>query len=161
MTSVAAMQPFQTFLDEHRAGVLAFLRAMVGPDAAEDCFQETFIAALRHYDELDADNPRAWLLRVARNKAIDHFRLRARSPVPTEKLDEIPAPSEPDDDPELWRRVAALPEKQRAAVALRFVSDLRFKDVGAAMETSEEAARRNVHEGLKRLLAEIESEERG
>lgn len=160
MTSVAATQPFQAFLDEHRFGVLAFLRAMVGPDEAEDCFQETFIAALRHYDEIDVANARPWLLKIARNKAIDHFRARSRRPLPVEHLPEVAVDRPADGDPELWRRVAGLPEKQRAAVALRFVADLRFREVGAAMDTSEEAARRNVHEGLKRLRAEIESEER-
>ena len=45
------LPPFQAFLDEHRGPVLAFLRSMVGPDDADDCFQETFIvsdARLRH-----------------------------------------------------------------------------------------------------------------
>jgi DNA-directed RNA polymerase specialized sigma24 family protein len=47
--------------------------------------------------------------------------------------------------------VRDLPDKQRVAVACRFVLDLAYRDIGEVMETSEEAARRNVHEGLKRL----------
>ena len=50
--------------------------------------------------------------------------------------------------------VARLPDKQRTALALRFVADLAYAEIAAAMETSEEAARRNVHEGLKRLREE-------
>lgn len=154
MTTVAAPKPFQTFLDEHRTAVLAYLRATVGPQAAEDCFQETFVAALRNYEGLDAESPRAWLLTIARNKAVDHFRARKRSPVPSDRLPEIADSSAvPDEgpDPELWARVADLPEKQRSAIALRFVGDLPYREVGQAMDTSEEAARRNVHEALKKL----------
>jgi RNA polymerase sigma factor (sigma-70 family) len=55
----------------------------------------------------------------------------------------------------IWRLVAALPPKQRAAVALRFVCDLPHREIAAALGTSEEAARRNVHEGIKQLRLEL------
>ena len=58
------------------------------------------------------------------------------------------------DDGDLWSAVAALPDKQRTAVALRFIADSAYAEIAAAMETSEPAARRNVHEGLKRLRKE-------
>ena len=53
----------------------------------------------------------------------------------------------------IWAAVAQLPPGQRAAVVLRFAVDLRYREVGEALGTSEEAARRNVHEGLKKLRA--------
>jgi RNA polymerase sigma factor (sigma-70 family) len=152
MDSVAEREPFQTFLDEHRAAVLGFLRAMVGPHDADDAFQETFMAALRNYENLDGSNPRAWVMTIARNKAIDLHRARKRRPVPRgDDLPDVAAPTPAERDPELWAAVAELPDKQRAAVALRFAADLRYRDVAAAMDTSEEAARRNVHEGLRKL----------
>src|SRR5688572_28644411 len=156
MESVASRDPFQRFLDEHRAPVLAFLRSMVGPVDADDCFQETFMAALRAYETLDGDNPRAWVMTIARNKAIDHYRAAGRRPVP--KGDDLPdraAPPRPEADPDLWREVAALPERQREAVALRFAADLRYREIAGAMDTSEEAARRSVHEGLKKLRERV------
>ena len=151
MASVASRDPFQTFLDEHRGPVLGFLRAMVGSVDADDCFQETFMAALRNYESLDGANPRAWVMTIARNKAIDHHRGRARRAVPKADLPEVAAPGPPEREPELWAAVAELPDKQRAAVALRFAADLRYREVAAAMEITEEAARRNVHEGLRKL----------
>ena len=54
-------------------------------------------------------------------------------------------------EPELWREVAGLPAKQRAALLLRFAGDLAYREIGEAMDTSEEAARRNVLEGLRKL----------
>jgi RNA polymerase sigma factor (sigma-70 family) len=57
-------------------------------------------------------------------------------------------------DPDLWARVRELPAKQRSAISLRYVLDAGYEEISAAMGTSEEAARRNVHEGLKRLRRE-------
>ena len=61
-----SLPPFQTLLDEHADDVWRALRAMIGAQAAEDCFQETFLAALLAYPRLRADSsPRAWLLTIA------------------------------------------------------------------------------------------------
>ena len=60
-----------------------FLVATAGPDEADDCFQETWIAALRAYPRLRrADNLRGWLLKIAQRKAIDAHRARGRRAVP-------------------------------------------------------------------------------
>lgn len=145
--------PFQRFFDEQAPAVLAFLRAMVGREEAEECMQDTFLAALRAYDRFDGRHPRAWVLAIARRKAIDFHRASARRTEPLEDPDLLPA-AEPvvnGDGGEVWAEVAALPPKQRAALLLRFALDLRYREVGAAMGCSEQAARRSVHEGLSRL----------
>jgi RNA polymerase sigma factor (sigma-70 family) len=158
------LPPFQSFLDEHRRPVLSFLRSMVGPSDADDCFQETFIAAMRAYDRLDGEHPRAWVMTIARRKAIDHHRARKRRPEPRDELPEQPTSDLHPSDSEtgLWRAVAELPPKQRAAVSLRYAADLDYAEVAAALECSQEAARRSVHEGLKRLRtsAALETEDR-
>jgi DNA-directed RNA polymerase specialized sigma24 family protein len=59
-------------------------------------------------------------------------------------------------DGDRWKAVRELPAKQRTAVALRFVADAAYGEISTAMGTSEEAARRNVHEGLKRLRREYQ-----
>lgn len=155
----SGQRPFQVFLDEHRSAVLAFLRAMVGPVDADDCFQETFMAALRGYQSLDGSNPRAWVMTIARNKAIDHHRASRRRAVPRgDDLPEVPAPQPARADRELWAEVGALPDRQREAVALRFAADLRYREIAQAMGSSEEAARRSVHEGLKKLRERVVKE---
>lgn len=152
------LPPFQVLLDSHGADVHRFLVAAVGPSEADDCFQETCIAALRAYPKLShGDNLRAWLLRIAQRKAIDAHRARARRPLPVEELPERAgeaAPPSPNGQV-VWARVRALPEKQRMAVFLRAAADLSYSDVAEALECSQDAARRNVHEGLKRLREEM------
>jgi RNA polymerase sigma factor (sigma-70 family) len=153
--------PFQTFLENHKDAVYRFLVFSVGPDAADDCLQETFIAALRAYPRLeDGSNLRAWVLTIAHRKAIDAHRGRSRRPVPAADLPDRPAPAPELPDPGLWKSVGELPPKQRAAIVLRFVSDLSFRDVGRILDTSEAAARQNVHEGLAHLRTEYSDDER-
>jgi RNA polymerase sigma factor (sigma-70 family) len=140
-------------MDEHRTDVYRFLRASVGPHDADDAFQETFIAALRAYPRLRAgSNLRGWLFTIAHRKALDSHRARSRRAVPVEQLPEtIGEPLLNGGEPELWRAVGDLPPKQRVAVLLRFAGDLAYREIGMATGTTEEAARRNVHEGLKKL----------
>ena len=148
--------PFQRFLDAHREDVWRFLVAAVGRDAADDCFQETFMAAMRAYPKTRIDNPRAWVLTIAHRKALDHHRARGRRAVPVGAVPDVPAAPDPEPtDDGVWERVADLPPKQRAALLLRFAADLSHREVAAAMGTSEEAARRSAHEGLKRLREEL------
>ena len=148
----ANLPPFQRLLEEHRTDVLRFLVASVGRQAAEDCFQETFLSALRAYPDLrDAANLRGWLLTIATRKALDHWRGERRRPVPVEEVPERPAPQAPDDDPELWRAVRTLPPMQRAAVIQRYVLDLPYAQVAEALGVSEDAARANAYEGRKKL----------
>jgi RNA polymerase sigma factor (sigma-70 family) len=152
---VSELPPFQALIDEHAAEVMAVLRGAVGRTDADDCFQETFLAALRAYPKLgDAGNMRGWLITIAHRKAIDHHRARGRRPVPVAEVAEVPV-TDPEPGDGIWTAVGALPPKQRAAVTLRFTSDLPHAEIAAALGCSPEAARRSLHEGLKRLRKEL------
>lgn len=173
------LPPFQALLDEHAADVMAVLRGAVGRADAEDCFQETFLAALRAYPKLGDDrNLRGWLLTIAHRKAIDHHRANGRRPLAVgdaaqieaggmdgldsgrPRRDGTPAGGTPPVEDAvaedgIWELVGALPPKQRAAVALRYGSDLPHAEIATALGCSPEAARRSLHEGIKRLRAEL------
>jgi DNA-directed RNA polymerase specialized sigma24 family protein len=154
---VTHLPPFQTLIDEHAADVIAVLRGAVGRVDAEDCFQETFLSALRAYPKLkDGRNLRGWLITIAHRKAVDHHRARGRRPVPVAEVAEVaisgPLPSDGDG---IWTAVGALPPKQRAAVALRYACDLPHNEIADALGCSPEAARRSLHEGMKRLRKEL------
>ena len=150
------LPPFQATLDAHHDAVARFLVATVGAEEAEDCLQETLLAALRAYPRLRAgSNLRAWLLTIARNKALDAHRARRRLPVPVGHAEPGGASELVDGaDEELWAAVQELPPKQRAAVVLRFVNDLPHRDIAAVLGCSEAAARRSLHEGLGKLREE-------
>jgi RNA polymerase sigma factor (sigma-70 family) len=152
------LPPFQALLDAHRADVYRFLVATAGPADADDAFQETWIAALRAYPKLGrADNLRAWLFRIAQNKAIDAHRANARRAIPVAAVPERASPppgAAAGSEPELWARLRELPRKQRTAVFCRAVLGMPYAELAVLLESSEDAARRNVHEGLKRLREE-------
>ena len=155
----AGPPPFQVFLDDNRDAVWRFLVSSVGPSDAEDCFQETFISALRAYPRLRADsNLRAWVLTIAHRKALDCHRGRARRALPVSDVETLtPAPATAPSRPtrELWDAVRELPPRQRSAVVLRFRADLAHREIAAAIGCSEDAARRSLHEGLQKLRAEV------
>jgi RNA polymerase sigma factor (sigma-70 family) len=154
------LPPFQNLLDAHARDVHRFLVASLGPVEADDVYQETWLAALRAYPSLtDTSNLKGWLFTVAHRKAIDHVRARARRATPVAEPADLPRAPAADAvagvaDEDLWAAVAALPDKQRTALALRFIADSAYAEIATAMEISEPAARRNVHEGLKRLREE-------
>lgn len=153
-----ALPAFQTLLDLHGPDVHRFLVAHVGAVDADDCYQETWIAALRAYPRLaHAENLRGWVLTIASRKAIDCVRARRRAPVAVAAVPERAGAVEADgaaQDP--WVAVRALPGKQRTAIALRYALDADYALIAASMGISEDAARRNVHEGLKRLRRDYE-----
>lgn len=134
-----------------------FLVASVGREAAEDCFQETFLAALKAWPRLrKGSNERAWVMTIAHRKAMDHHRARVRTPVPVERLPEIAVDAVlPEGDGDAWARVRTLPPKMKAALLLRYAGDLTHAEVALALDCSEDAARRSAHEGLKRLRKEL------
>jgi len=154
---VSELPPFQALIDDHAADVMAVLRGAVGRVDADDCFQETFLSALRAYPKLrDAGNLRGWLITIAHRKAVDHHRARGRQPVPVAELAaEAAAVTDPEPGDGIWTAVGALPPKQRAAVTLRYASDLPHAEIAAALGCSPAAARRSLHEGVKRLRKEL------
>ena len=153
------LPPFQRLLDEHGRDVYGFLVASVGRSDADDCYQETWLAALRAYPQLrHAGNLRGWLLTIAARKALDLHRRRRRAPLtlasPEEALAAEPAAADSRLSDDLWTAICGLSPKQRAAVVLRHLLGADYATVAATLATSEAAARRNVHEGLKRLREE-------
>ncbi|HEX3452354.1 MAG TPA: RNA polymerase sigma factor [Solirubrobacteraceae bacterium] len=159
--SAAQPPPFQAFLDAQREVVWRYLVATVGATEADDCFQETFVSALRAYPRLRADSDlRAWVLTIAHRKALDALRARARRAQPVADVAAIDsrrtAAVAGESDGELWRAVGALPARQRSAVVLRYVADLAHRDIASAIGCSEDAARRSLHEGLTKLRKVVE-----
>lgn len=149
------LPPFQRLLDAHGADLHRFCLAQAGPHHGPDCFQEAIVSALRAYPGLQDDrNLRGWLFTIAHHKVLDHHRATARRPVPVPDLPER-AVAATAADGDVWAAVALLPDKQRGAIALRYLGDLPYADIGAVLGCSEAAARQNVRAGLAALRQEV------
>jgi RNA polymerase sigma factor (sigma-70 family) len=153
-----SLEPFQAVAERHAVDVWRFCASQVGVEREDDCCEETMLAALEAYPTLrDPGAVRTWLLRLAARKALDAHRAAARDPVPDPEVDPGSAdPTEPADSG-VFCLVRRLPEKQRVAVSYRVVADLTYREIGALMDTTQAAARRNVHEALKTLRRRLEA----
>ena len=70
---------FNRLVAIHQNAVYGFSMSLTRqPSVADDVTQETFISAFRSISKMRGDNVRAWLLRIARNKAYDYFRRQKR-----------------------------------------------------------------------------------
>jgi RNA polymerase sigma factor (sigma-70 family) len=144
--------PFERFLSEQGGPVMRFLLVAVGPEHADDVYQEVFLSALRAYPRVRDDGRLdRWILTIASRAAIDHHRRRARRAVPTDALPDTPVHDPEPGDAALWSAVRALPPKQRVAVVLRHVLDRPYDEIAEALGSSVEAARASVHAGLTTL----------
>lgn len=148
-------QPFERTVTVHGDTVLRVCRAVLGPGPdADDAWSETFLAALTAWPELDeATNVEAWLVRVAHRKAIDVTRARRRHAIPTDRLPERPSTiGVPGGDRgEVWAAVAALPERQRLAIAYHYLGGLPHAQTAELIGGTAEAVRRAAADGMKQL----------
>lgn len=157
--AVMAIPPFERFYETHKLEVLTFLRRRAGRDRADDLFQETFLRALRAYNRLEhGEHLRAWVLTIAANALVD----AARRERPTMEL--VIEPGGEDARPafeELAPLTDGLPPKERAAVVLRYGYALGYDEIGAALGSTETAARQAASAGVRRLRQEkLEKEAR-
>jgi RNA polymerase sigma factor (sigma-70 family) len=149
MMEAVRVPPFERFYEDQQGPVLAALRGMLGREAAEDAFQETFLRALRAYPTLKhGRHLRAWALAIARNVAVDVLR---KSRVTSAEIPDLESVDEPLPYEELRSLTAGLPQKERAAVFLRYGYDLSYEDIGNALGSSAEAARQAASSGVRRL----------
>lgn len=148
----AAIPPFETFYEAHKTEVLRFLGRRLGRDRAEDAFQDTFLKALRAYPRLEhGDHLRAWVLTIASRIVLDDVRKRKpQGELPELATEESWRPA----FEELAPLTEQLPPKERAAVVLRYGYDLGYDEIGAALGSTEAAARQAASAGVRRLRKE-------
>jgi RNA polymerase sigma factor (sigma-70 family) len=147
--------PFEQIVTEHGPTVLRVCRAVLGPHDADDGWSETFLAAMRAYPDLPPGaNIEAWLVTIAKHKAIDQHRASARRPTPVDEVPERAAPAHERDD-DLWSALQTLPMKQREAIAYHHLAGLPYAQVATILGNSEAAARRAAADGMKTLRTRL------
>ena len=163
---------FETLIETFHDEIYRYLWRMLNDasrsdaaDEAHDLAQEVFLRAYRAYPRLHADsNVRAWLYKIATNCAYSAFEREGRKSgraVPL--LDEHDGvPDELDLQPdmqflveekmgEIRAAIGELPAKQRAAFLMRYLHELEYTYIAEALNCSEDSARANVYQALKRL----------
>lgn len=126
-------QSFEEIVEQHGGTVLRVWRVIVGVHDADDAWSETFLAALRAYPDLPNDaSAEAWLVSMVHRTAASVLSARMHQPAPAGRAREVPGdPGEEDGD--LWRAVAALPEKQRLAMAYHDIAGLARAEVAGIL----------------------------
>jgi RNA polymerase sigma-70 factor (ECF subfamily) len=165
---------FHELVERHQGPLLGAIRGRLpDPEAARDVFQETWVRALERLSSLrEPRRLRSYLVSIAFNLCRERGRGR-----PGASLEEaLAAGAAPPLDPgapvgeELERTeelarvraaVAALPPRQRQVVELRAAADLSHADIARVLGITEENARANLYQGLKRLRAVLRGSEDG
>jgi RNA polymerase sigma-70 factor (ECF subfamily) len=147
--------------------VLGYLRRFVPRDDAEDVLQRVFYELWRNSDRFDpARSLEAWILGIARKRAIDHLRRGHGNVVPIEELRDITG----EDGRELADRFARanevrralqrLPAEQREVLALAYFADCTQTEIAARLGLPLGTVKARMFRGLRRL-ADLLRLERG
>jgi RNA polymerase sigma-70 factor (ECF subfamily) len=166
---------FETLIERYHDEIYRYLWRMLGPATAtdrtdraieaQDLTQEVFVRAYRAFGRLRRDSHhRAWLYKIATNcayTALKRGRRHAAANVPLEDQAHLltgGADASPDrqlllteTSARLRGAILALPPQQQAAVIMRHLQDLPYAEIAQALDCSQDSARANVYQGLRRL----------
>lgn len=154
--------PFDEFVRREFEAVLALALALLrDEDDAVEVAQETMLRAFERWDDVSVlDRPGAWARRVALNLVTDRLRSRTRRHRLLERLRAVRAPDRPvapldDRDERFWVEVAALGQRQRAAVVLRYVDDLSVVEIAEVLQVPEGTVKSDLSRGRARLASRL------
>ena len=150
---------FETLYELNVQPVFAFLRARAPRELAEDLTAETFCRAYQHIGRYEWRGApyRAWLMRIARNLLIAHWRSKASGEHLSEDLEPIAA-AHLDLDPTDQMAAAAvvellgqLPSRHREVIELRFLEEHSVAETAVVLDLTEEAVRALTLRAMKAL----------
>ncbi|MFC9649388.1 RNA polymerase sigma factor [Streptomyces sp. NPDC056937] len=162
---------FRTVYRAVHPRLLGYLRTLVGEPDAEDVASEAWLQIARDLDRFtgDADRFRGWAARIARNRALDHIRMRGRRPAIGADETELTGKAADSDTADeamealatgrTMALIARLPQDQAEAVVLRVVVGLDAKTAAKALGKRPGAVRTAAHRGLKRLAELIDADD--
>lgn len=160
---------FRTVYRTVHPRLLGYVRTLV-PDAdAEDVASEAWLQIARDLSRFtgDADRFRGWAARIARNRALDHLRMRGRRPAvgaDESELAGMPAGADTADEAlealgtgRTMALISRLPRDQAEAVVLRVVVGLDAKSAAQVLGKRSGAVRTAAHRGLRKLAELLEA----
>jgi RNA polymerase sigma-70 factor (ECF subfamily) len=165
-TTAEPRDHFAEVYDEHVWHVYGFFGYRVkSRHEAEDLTQLTFERALRAWKRFDPNRASAltWLLAIARNLLIDHY--RRSGPVPVDPLDDLPELVGSAEDPgiglapDLERALETLGDRDREIIALRYGGDLTGPEIAEITGLTLGNVQQILSRSLRRLRAQLEGED--
>ena len=148
---------FTRFVREHTAELLRTGYLLTGDGgAAEELVQDTLVRLFPKWHLVaQADVPLAYVRRSLANGFVNHTRRASRREfaveILPEDIDHHDSPGQLDDRDEIWTMLRTLPDRQRAALVLRYFHDLPDDEIGAALGCREGTVRSLVSRGLAAL----------
>jgi RNA polymerase sigma-70 factor (ECF subfamily) len=160
----------------HCASLMRYLQRLVRSDhLAEELHQQTWTSTLEHLDRFDAGSGgggfKAWLYRIATNKAHDHWRARVREKSVKQSLTLITEETGPDAshrlegaeaETSLRAAIELLPENQKQVLLLRYYGNLKFVEIAQMLGCPLNTALGRMHKAmihLRELLSEPQNVE--
>jgi RNA polymerase sigma-70 factor (ECF subfamily) len=157
---------FEHAYDENLARVYGFFAyRLTSRDDAEDLTQQCFEHALRAWDRFDPGRAAVstWLIAIARNLLIDHYRARApdAANVPLQDanphaLPSVDAAAELGLEPELAQALAELSDRDREIVALRYGADLTGPEIAEITGLTLANVQQIISRSLRRLKTALD-----
>jgi RNA polymerase sigma factor (sigma-70 family) len=158
---------FEQAYDDHLARVYGFFAYRLGSrHDAEDLTQQTFERALRAWDRFDPGRAACgtWLIAIARNLLIDHYRAKAPEPgnVSLEETnpESLPVAHDPGPDiglePQLALALSRLAERDREILALRYGAELTGPEIAAMTGLTLANVQQIISRSLRRLREDLE-----
>lgn len=125
---------------------------------SEDLMQETFLRGFQHLERFRnrGYSYLTYLLNIAHNLLVDHYRKPKSIPVEDISTDIVPYEITEDlvrksDAETLWRAIQTLPQHNRDALLMHYQDDKPIKDIARIMNTSENSVKLNLSRTRKRL----------
>ena len=168
----------EALVARYHAPLMRYLQRLVGIEAAEELHQQAWLSVLDHVDRFDpaavgasgsaagaGGGFKAWLFRIATNKANDLWRARGREKVVKEGLKLVTDETLPDaghrlegteQDEKLRKAIDKLPENQRQVLLLRYYSNLKFIEIAEMLGCPLNTALGRVHKAILKLRQVME-----
>jgi RNA polymerase sigma-70 factor (ECF subfamily) len=160
----------EVLVRRHCQPLLRYLHRLVGSDhLAEELHQQTWVAVMDHLGRFDKASPsggfKAWLFRIATNKANDHWRSSGRDKSARRAMRLVADDHAPDaahriegseQQDKLRDAIGRLPENQRQVLMLRYYSDLKFVDIAEMLGCPLNTALGRMHKAMMKLKQMME-----
>ena len=167
----------ETLCKRYAQPLLRYLQRLAGEGMAEELHQQTWLSVLDNLEKFDpaavgggAGLPsggfKAWLFRIATNKANDHWRSRGREKAAKEGLKRVTDEELPhaghrlegtEQEQKLRRAIELLPEPQRQVLLLRYYGNMKFIEIAKLLGCPLNTALGRMHKAtikLRQLMAE-------